>query len=757
VRALLVASVGLAACETQRDSPGLVLITIDTCRADRVGPWGRAGVTPHLERLAERGTVFLDAAAPVPLTLPSHATIHTGLYPDRHRVRDNGSAAVPEEATTLAERLRAEGWRTGAFVSAFPLDASFGLGQGFEVYDDSLTGSSSAGVPPGGSQDMSRRLFYDERSATEVVDAALPWLRETRDSGEPFFLWVHFFDPHATYRPPREFASGDPYQGEISYVDAEIGRLLAELDQDRERVTVCVTADHGESLGDHGEVTHALFVYRSTLHVPWILAGPRVPSARIERPVSLVQVMPTLLAAVGLDDAGDGIDLDGESAFEDRDVAVFGESLYARMHYDWAGLRTVRSGPWKLIEAPEPELYQLHEDPNETQNLAAVRADVVEELSILLDEHEARGGELAATQRTLDESERARLQGLGYVGGGTSPSDDADLWNPSGRDPKSMVGFFNRLQEVATLMIAGRNDEASAELEALRELDPRNRNVLEKLALLRKTEGRLDEARAYCEEILRIQPEDTANRLNLASVWVELGDLAGAKREYRAVVEHDARNVDGWSGLAAVQSMAGEAADALASRQRAVEIRPDDADLRVALAEAWRDVESFDRAIDEYDRVLAEQPAHVPARIGKASLLARMGRARDAVAVLREGLAHTPRDVDTLNNLAWTLTNESLDPEEGLRVARRAIEIAPDDPATLDTLGWSLIRAGHPAEAVAPLERAWSETGDAEVRVHLGIALAEVGREPEGRAHLEAAVAERPEFRELPEVSRWLP
>jgi arylsulfatase A-like enzyme/Flp pilus assembly protein TadD len=742
-------------CESRDRAPGLVLITIDTCRADRVGVYGRPGVTPHLEALAARGTVFLDASAPVPLTLPSHVSILTGLYPDRHGVRDNGSESVPAAALTLAEVLREAGWQTGAFVAAFPLEATFGLDQGFDVYDDSLTASSSAGVPPGGSDELSRRLFYDERTASQVTDAALPWLRRARSSGAPFFLWVHYFDPHATYRPPAPFAGTDPYQGEITYVDSEIGRLLAELEDDRDRVTVCVTADHGESLGEHGEVTHALFVYRSTLRVPWILAGPHVPQGSIARPVSIVQVAPTLLDALRLPDI-EG--LDGSSALaEGESEPVFGESLFARLHYDWAGLRTIRDGRWKLIDAPTPELYDLETDPDETSNVAAANDDLVRALRAELVAHGARGGALAAERQELDDAARARLEGLGYVGGGGPASEEDDLWNPGGRDPKEMVDFFNRLQNVPTLMIAGRNDEADRVLQELRRLDPGNRNVLEKLALLRKSEGRLEEAKELCERILQLDPMDEPTRLNLASVWVDLGDVEAARREYRTLVEQDPQNAAGWRGLATVQRMAGDWEEALASRREVVAIAPNDPEASFALAGAWEDKGEVQSALEEYDRALRLDPTFAAARNGKALLLSHHGRPNEAVEVLRGGLAHTPTDLDTLNNLAWILTNERIDPAGGLRLAREAMALAPDDPSVLDTFGWSAVRAGHPDEAVPALERAWRETQDAEVRAHLGVALAESGRAEDGRAHLAAAVAERPELRDVSEVSRWLP
>jgi arylsulfatase A-like enzyme/Flp pilus assembly protein TadD len=748
-----------------------VLITIDTCRADRIGCYGAENVhTPTIDDLAERGVTYLDASAPAPLTLPSHCTILTGLYPDRHSVRDNGANALPDDAETLAEILRDEGWRTGGFVSAFPLEAGFGADQGFDAFDDDLSESAvgaAANVPEDAAR-VAERLFYEERTASSVVDAAIPWLREARRGPAPWFLWVHFFDPHAVYRPPAHLASrygADSYEGEVAYVDEQLARLLAELGGASDDVTIVVTADHGESLGEHEENTHGLFIYQSSLHVPWVMAGPGIPAGvRVEEPVSLVHVMPTILDLVdvagppGLDGAStralwDGV---GGEANEAASAPVHGECLLPRLHYDWAGLRSVRRDRWKLIDAPRPELFDLVADPHETRNVAEEHPDVVNDLRAELRAHASRGGALEAEARELDADALARLESLGYVGAGASTAlADDDVWNPQGRDPKDMVDYFNALQEIPTLLLGDGVAEAERMLDELHAEDPSNRAVLRKLSMLHGMEENWEEARHWCELFLDAEPGNAEVRRNLAFVLNKLGDRDGARREYRQAAADDPDDADTWGLLGSLLSEDGLHAQAILAFERAVGLAPEDAQLRAELARAWADSGDVDRAVAEYDRALALDPERSEAVNGKALLLSHAGRPREAVETLRAAMPALADDLETLNNLAWILANESIDPEEAYRHARAAARLDSEDPAILDTLGWASIRSGRAAEAVPPLTKAWEISGDVEVRLHLGIALAESGRVEEGRAHVREAIRERPELGRVPEAGKW--
>jgi arylsulfatase A-like enzyme/Flp pilus assembly protein TadD len=739
-------------------------VTIDTCRADRISCYGAKNCeTRAIDGVAERGVLFLDATAPAPLTLPSHASILTGLYPDRHTLRDNGAGRLPDAASTLAEVLAARGWRTAAFVSAVPVTSEFGSDQGFAVYDDEL--DSSSGVLPGDSRErgvVAERMFYEERIASGTADAALPWIRDAVAGDAPFFVWLHFFDPHAVYQPPPAQATRygpHSYEGEIAFVDEQLRRILDALGDERDRVTVAVTADHGESLGDHGEQSHGLFVYESTLHVPWVMAGPGLPAGvRVPGPVSLVDVMPTLLDALGVP-APEG--LDGRSRLEAarggavEEAPVFGECLLPRFHYDWAGLRSVRRGSWKLIDAPRPELYDLAADPLERRNLADARPEIVDGLRDELTEHAVRGGVLSADTVEVDPLVREQLDRLGYVGSSGGGEGDEDLWNRDGRDPKDMVDFYNRFQEVPTMMLDGREEEAAELLVELRDADPGNRAVLERIVMLDRTRERWEEMRSGAEHLLELDPGDAVARKSLAYALGQLGDAAGALREYRALVAADPGDADGWTLLGSMLSQEGEHAEAVRVLRHAVELAPDDAHPRATLARAWEDSGAVDAALADYDRALALDDGLREAVNGKALLLAHHGRPEEAVRVLREALPRVGQDPDTINNLAWLLVEHSIDPAEAWELAQHALTLAPDDAVLQDTAGWAAIRAGRPTDGIEPLENAWQATHDAEVRAHLGVALAESGRTAEGRAHVRAAVAERPDLASVPEIARW--
>jgi arylsulfatase A-like enzyme/Flp pilus assembly protein TadD len=743
----------------------VVLITIDTCRADRIGCHGGRVRTPAIDSIGESGTVFLQATATAPLTLPSHGSILTGLYPLRHTVRDNGAGRIPEDAVTLPEVLRDAGWNTAAFVAAYPVAGEFGTSQGFARFDDDFTGNA-AGAATGGSREIAERLFYDERNADDVVDAAIPWLEEAVRGPAPFLLWLHFFDPHAVYQPPPRQASvygGGSYEGEVAFVDEQIGRVLEVLQPVRDQTVVCVTADHGESLGEHEETTHGLFVYESTLHVPWVMEGPGVPAGvRVEDPVSLVQVLPTVLDAVAVE-APPG--MDGQSALPlargeaSGPESVFGESLYPLLHFDWAALRSVRRGRWKLIDAPRPELFDLASDPGETVNLADDHPERVREMRAELERHHSRGPALGGTAPAIDDEARRRLEGLGYVGGGGSyaADGDSDPWNAGGEDPRDMVGVFNGLQEIPTLMMNGRFDEAGALLAELRVADPENLTILRKAALLERTRENWEEARRLCEEVLQRDPEDARTRRNMAFVARQAGDLSGAERIYRDMAARDSTDADAWALLGSLLSEAGRHDEAVRSLARACRLNEADAVLRTEHARALEEDGRVEEALAAYDGALALDAALPGAINGKALLLSHTGRAEEAARLLTEGVEGRGlgQDVEVLNNLAWILADRGIDPARGFAMARRARGLSPEDPAVLDTFGWAAIQAGEPGVAVDALKKAWRATQDAEVRAHLGIALARTGREKEGRGHLRAAFAERPGLADKPGLREW--
>ena len=413
--------------------PPVILITIDTLRADRLSSYGSDRVsTPHIDRLAAEGVRFANASSTVPFTLPAHSSIMTGLYPPTHGVRENVGYVLGADRTTLAERFRDAGYRTGGFVSAFVLDARWGIGRGFDTYVDDFDLDSMAGANLGSVQ----------RSGPETIANALEWLDEAGSSGDggaagdpsgqpPFFLWLHLFDPHDPYEPPEPFRTeheGRPYDGEVAYTDSLIGGFRAALEQRGlfDESVVVLTADHGEGLGDHGESYHGFFVYDSTVHVPLIVRLPGgVEGGRVVTDaVSHVDIAPTLAELLGLEaGVGQGRSLlPSMEGLEHRDSrrGVYAESFYALDHYGWAPLRSLRTADYKYIETPDPELYALLEDPGELTTVLLERRDTSRELRAAALELAAaldRAAPDATPEPDLDEQALAQLQALGYLAG----------------------------------------------------------------------------------------------------------------------------------------------------------------------------------------------------------------------------------------------------------------------------------------------------------------------------------------------------
>ena len=428
-----------------REPIGVVLITLDTTRADRLSPYGLMDVSmPHLERLAREGVVFDQASSVAPLTLPAHSSIFTGLFPAAHGVRDNADRPLGAEHTTLAEMLEAEEFETGAFVGSAVLDPERGLQQGFKEYSGvaatTLKGRTTTTTLKGRTTPDAR-----QRRADEVVNEATRWIEGLRGSG--FFLWTHLYDPHRPYDPPEPFRSRhfDPYIGEIAFVDSQIGRLLDALERRGllDRTLVIVAGDHGESLGDHGERDHGIFLYESVLRVPLIIRGPGIAPRRVGDVVRLVDVMPTILEVLNLPvPAMDGVSLVSVMhGTRGVDLEVVAESMYP-LRFGWSPLRALRGGRYKLIDAPRPELYDLERDPFETRNIfedrRALAGAMKARLDVLTDHRDARRG---ADAEVVPARLRDDLAALGYVSGSPMRMSDRQTNLP---DPKDRIGLVPR-------------------------------------------------------------------------------------------------------------------------------------------------------------------------------------------------------------------------------------------------------------------------------------------------------------------------
>jgi arylsulfatase A-like enzyme/tetratricopeptide (TPR) repeat protein len=643
-----------------RDRPDILLISIDTLRADHLGSYGyRAARTPALDALASRGTRFARASTVTPLTLPAHASLMTARFPTRHGVRDNGGYYVAAELDTLAERAQQAGYRTGAFVASFVLDRRWGLDQGFDEYwdDFDLSGAGTASM-----DDI-------QRPAAPVIDRALAWMAAQGET--PTFTWIHLYDPHTPYAAPPPFAHRFPatligaYDAEIAYVDAELGRLFDTL-RARGRLDhtlVAVTGDHGESLGEHGEQTHGFFVYQATMHIPLLIAGPGVPTAVVDAPARIVDVAPTLLDLAALAALGDA---DGRALLPDAasgDAPVYVESFYPRFHYGWSELTSVSDGRFKLIVAPRPELYDLDDDPGETRNVLIGNRQRSAALAEVLKAIRAR--EVTQDAQPIDAEVQARLQALGYVGAGVGAArgGPADL-----ADPKDKIGLYVEL----------------------------------KAALLDKQERRFGEAAARLDRILADDPAMLEAHAVLGSVHLDAGRPADAVASFRRALDLDPDHRGAVFNLALAYLRLGRLADAEVGFERARTLDPRDGKPRWQLADLWMQRGEHERArhlLVESLELKVDRPAFL---VKLAECLIELRRWDEAEARLDDVLRLRPRMPRAHYDLG--LVHEARGDRQAATTAyARELELHPDMWAAAYNLGQLLLATGDAAAAETAL------------------------------------------------------
>ena len=671
--------------------PDVVLVTIDTLRADHVGCYGHPGaVTPVLDGLAARGVRFATAVAHVPLTGPSHASILTGRTPLGHGLRDNGGFALPAQATSLAEDFRKAGYRTAAFVSGFPLDRRFGFDRGFDSYDDHL--------PRGNDR---RRTPYVERTADRTTEAVLRWMDGSAAGAAPFFLWVHYYDPHAPYEPPAELGArfpDSPYDGEIAFVDAQLGRLLRRVEERPARTIVLVTADHGESLGQHGEDTHGLFVYDSTLRVPWVMAGPGLPKGRVAGVVARgIDVAPTLMDYAGLPARADVEGRSLRAAADGKDLAdapAYAESLFPQLQYGWAPLHAWRTARFKLIEAPRPELYDLGADGGETRDRARDEPGRVAEMRSRLGE--AMSAKTPNAARAVDAETAERLAALGYVGSAPRPAPGAAS---GARDPKDGVQLVVRLNRG---MATARTEPATAirELTAVLLEDPTMLVARRTRAVAYAAAGRHDLAIADLRRLEKeghLSPEDS----------IVLGDnlrFAGRTGEAIRVLEQTARENPRFAqaelSLAEVFIKEGKNAEAVRTFERVLGLVPDHIEALRGLGDLALLEGRTDAAAARYGRILEVDPADAGAMTKLGVVRMRSGRVEEATALFRKAIDREPQNGEALLYLAGALASNGR-PTEALPLFERALQAGPRSSMALNGLGLTRLAVGDRPGAAA--------------------------------------------------------
>lgn len=585
----------------------VLLITLDTTRADRIGAYGYAQAnTPNLDALAREGVRFDNATAQAPITGPSHAAILTGHYPARHGVRDNATTPLPDEARTLAEVLSETGFATGGFVGAFILDRPYGFAQGFQAFNGGFSRVDSG------------TEANAERKGSSVVDDAVKWMNGL-DGSKPFFGWVHLYDPHVPY--------DGGYDSEIAFVDAQVGRLLNALGSGGtiEETLVVVTADHGESLGEHGEDEHGVFLYDAVLRVPLIMRGPGVKRGHVvAEQVRGIDLFPTILEAAGVARPGG---IDGESVWalagggsRSSVPPSYAESYYPRFHYGWSELRSIRADGWKAVDAPKPEIYDLRDDPSEQRNLYASQQALADRMiadAARIDREMGGGAGVAVKQPDRETMER--LRSLGYVGSVAAPSTTG----ARGPDPKDRIAERRRYSQAVSSAIDdlrnGRPADAVATLQRLVKENERAYDLHQLLGEAYETQGQLDRALGEYEFAALLNPEAAGPKLSAAEVQLARKNPAAARTLLDEAARLDPASFDVALVTGRVLEAEGRTNDAIAAYQKAIAVNganPRPRRLLVELAIAANRYDVAEAQLQQLVR-MGYQPARSHAALGR--------------------------------------------------------------------------------------------------------------------------------------------
>lgn len=653
--------VGLSGCG--REEPwNVIILTLDTTRADHIGCYGKAEAsTPNIDAVAASGVRFENAFASVPITLPSHTTLMTGLYPLAHGIRDNGIFVVDDHHTTLAERLSDIGYRTAAGIGSFPLGTDFNLDQGFELYDDRFNAQyedfrGRRVMPKTG-------IFFDERPAVQVNEAVMPWLEEHHD--QPFLLWLHYFDPHQPLEPPAPYDQlflDDPYLGEIAYADEAFGAVMSRLESlgVADRTIIVIAADHGEGRGDHGEDTHSMLAYGSTLHVPLIIKVPGgLQGQVVSERVGLVDVAPTIVDLLGMDvdPVFQGRSLVPELEGRNRPpVAQYAETLSPRLSHGLGELRVLFDGEDKYIHGPRPELFNLASDPKELNNLIEFEPALAEAMMGRLEEFmAAHAADDPQQVGSVDDEARMRLEALGYLTSTVGPAEPIrEVLQSDGLAPQDRVGDVNLMSRAKHFLfekdgVAAR--EAAAELLRRQPEDPMALEMLASASLLL---GHVDRALGYVQQLRDLHPEGTQLSarlmLQLGTLHLYRGDIDTA-RELLGAAQNLEPSAEGQYLVALTYLTAGDAEAELKALEASLEL----------------------------------DPGYAPSRVALGVSAARRGDSEAAEAAFRRALLDHPYFARAHFNYGAFLTEQDR-LEDALEYFERAVELAPDYPQALMAL-----------------------------------------------------------------------
>ena len=679
----------------------IVLVSIDTCRADYLSCYGyRRQTTPNIDKFAEESILFTNVISPVPLTLPAHSSMLTGSIPPYHGIHDNFDYRLDESNVTLAEILKEAGFTTGAIISAFVLDSLFGLDQGFDTYNDEFEEEHMA-------------LNISERKGDEASRFALQWLDQHKD--EKFFLFLHYYDPHSGYEPPEPFASqfsDSPYAGEIAYTDDCIGVVIKKLKELGlyDSSLIIITGDHGEMLGEHGESTHMYFIYQSAIKVPLIFKLPgRGKGERIDEPVGIIDIVPTICSALGIaiPSGVQGKALFGQSR-AGKDRYIYCESLYATK-YGGNSLLGVVTDEFKYIQTTRPELYDLVKDPREMNNLVKKqpqRARILQDRLKQILEQSVRKDD-SESKLELDEQARKRLESLGYVGGGVTEDFDFDQ---SKDDPKDLIGFHAQGGKAHTLI----------------------------------RQKKYEEAETICEKMVEERPQYVDGYILLARIATEQGDFEGSVPHLYRALELEPERFETHNGLGTALSRLGKHEEALKHFEESVRMRPGKPEVLVNLGWCLYEQGKYGESVAQYIKALEIEPDQAKTHFHLGKALARQGKLDEALARWNEALRLTA-DKDDIqkglrNDIAERLAAHGR-LEQAVALWNEIIDVEPNNTAAHKNLGAAFLQQAQLDQAIFHLAEALQAAPDNyEIRYNIALAFSRTGNYEKAITHWRKAV-----------------
>jgi len=708
---------------TSRSASGenVLLITIDTTRADRLGCYGYAnGKTPAIDELAAHGTLFEQAYTQVPITLPAHCSIMTGRYPREHGISDNAAAKLAASHPTLAKLAKDKGYRTGAFVASYILDSRFGLDAGFDTYNDDM-----------GTRDRNTDPTHWEQPANVVTDRALEWLKSNSDGN--FFAWIHYYDAHDPYAPPAEFAQigSGPYDGEVAFMDTQIGRLTRWLTDEglNERTLVVLVGDHGESFGEHGEHGHTIFLYETNLHVPLVFSHPHLvkPGRRVPNIVEVVDVLPTIVGLLGwapVEGLGSRSLAEALRGGETDDRPAYSESLYALHTYGLAEQRSLITTRWKYISSAEPELYDLRSDRDEKVNLIRVEKQVASEM---LDGLRARYSAMMpgkAEALPFDVKSRQGLAALGYVD--TSDAFPEEFLTPKLLDPKDHLVIMDQLKVARRMMADDRDELALPLLIGAGEKLPKSMAVQSTLGSCY--------LRVYDKQEQKI-PGSGKEAL-----------LTRALKALNATIQLDPTNQMALVSLGDVLVRLHRANEAVQHYLTVLNTDDSHAEVHLKLGEAYREAGRLDEAIRSYRKAIELDPTLAKAYYDLGVIYADRDQLDEALRHYHEAARHNPHDPITRYNLGITLYRLEQYPDAIVEF-QEALRLKENYGDAMINLGVAMLKHNQIGEGQAMLFKATSVPGsEAEAFFNLGVALAQQGALNQAIRFYENAVSMKPTY-----------